>query len=115
MRVTGPSELTFPDYDGNGMFKSLGNIRVNPSVGLLFIVMGRAPPATGQRRGERHRDDPSMRDFTGPIARASGSEDNFPNCPRYFLILLAGPRRIRAARGLRTARAGLEAAGRHQG
>src|SRR5262249_61030396 len=26
VRVTGPSELAFPDYDGNGMFKSLGNI-----------------------------------------------------------------------------------------
>src|SRR5690349_8539307 len=26
VRVTGPSELTFPDFDGNGMFKSLGNI-----------------------------------------------------------------------------------------
>ena len=25
VRVTGPSELAFPDYDGNGMFKSLGN------------------------------------------------------------------------------------------
>src|SRR5882724_487811 len=37
VRVTGPSELAFPDYDGNGMFKSLGNLRVNPQVGLLFI------------------------------------------------------------------------------
>jgi len=24
VRVIGPSELAFPDYDGNGMFKSLG-------------------------------------------------------------------------------------------
>ena len=31
VRVTGPSELVFPDYDGNGMFKSLGNILVNPA------------------------------------------------------------------------------------
>ena len=35
VRVTGPSELAFPDYDGNGMFKSLGNLVVNPQVGLL--------------------------------------------------------------------------------
>jgi hypothetical protein len=34
IRVTGPSELAFPDYDGNGMFKSLGNVLVNPNVGL---------------------------------------------------------------------------------
>ena len=43
VRVTGPSELAFPDYDGNGMFISLGNIRVNPHVGLLFIEMGEKP------------------------------------------------------------------------
>src|SRR5262249_14398945 len=43
VRVVGPSELAFPDYDGNGMFKSLGNIVVNPSVGLLFIAMHDKP------------------------------------------------------------------------
>jgi len=41
--VTGPSELAFPDYDGNGMFKSLGNVVVNPHVGLLFIAMHGSP------------------------------------------------------------------------
>src|SRR3954454_12150395 len=39
VRITGPSEIAFPDYDGNGMFKSLGNIVVNSDVGLLFIAM----------------------------------------------------------------------------
>ena len=39
----GPSELAFPDYDGNGMFKSLGNILVNPNVGMLFIAMHDKP------------------------------------------------------------------------
>src|SRR5262245_39360248 len=43
VRVTGPSELSFPDYDGNGMFKSLGNLAVNPNVGLLFIAMTEKP------------------------------------------------------------------------
>ena len=37
VRVSAPDELVFPDYDGNGMFKSLGNIAVNPHVGMLFI------------------------------------------------------------------------------
>jgi uncharacterized protein len=37
MRVTAPSELTFPIYDGNGMFLSLGNIAASAQVGLLFI------------------------------------------------------------------------------
>ena len=43
VRVTGPSEIAFPDYDGNGMFKSLGNIVVSPNVGLLFIAMHGKP------------------------------------------------------------------------
>src|SRR6266540_6590803 len=43
VRVPAPDLLVFPDYDGNGMFKSLGNIEVNPQVGLLFIAMGPKP------------------------------------------------------------------------
>jgi hypothetical protein len=41
--ITGPSELAFPDYDGNGMFKSLGNILLNVEVGMLFIAMHGKP------------------------------------------------------------------------
>jgi predicted pyridoxine 5'-phosphate oxidase superfamily flavin-nucleotide-binding protein len=37
VQVTGPSQLTFPAYDGNGMFLSLGNIASTAQVGLLFI------------------------------------------------------------------------------
>ena len=37
VKVVGDNELVIPDYDGNGMFKSLGNIDANPNVGLLFI------------------------------------------------------------------------------
>ena len=41
--MVAPDLLVFPDYDGNGMFKSLGNLGVNPHVGLLFIAIGEAP------------------------------------------------------------------------
>ena len=37
MRVTADDELAFPSYDGNGMFRSLGNVLVNAAVALLFI------------------------------------------------------------------------------
>src|SRR5260221_649481 len=30
VRVVEPDTLAFPDYDGNGMFKSLGNVLANP-------------------------------------------------------------------------------------
>src|SRR3954453_15357202 len=37
VRVLDEGTLAFPSYDGNGMFLSLGNLAVNPHVGLLFI------------------------------------------------------------------------------
>src|SRR5882672_12415502 len=43
VRLTGASELAFPDYDGNGMFKSQGNLAVNANVGLLFIALHGKP------------------------------------------------------------------------
>ena len=39
VRVTADNEIAFPDYDGNGMFKSLGNLIVNENIGMLFIAM----------------------------------------------------------------------------
>jgi predicted pyridoxine 5'-phosphate oxidase superfamily flavin-nucleotide-binding protein len=36
-RVLDPHTLVFPEFSGNGMFSSLGNLLVNPQAGLLFI------------------------------------------------------------------------------
>jgi uncharacterized protein len=72
VKVIGPGELAFPDYDGNGMFKSLGNILANPSVGLLFIDMGEKPRRI-RVNGEAtvSRDDPLMQRFAGAYLEAS--------------------------------------------
>lgn len=37
VRFLGEDTLEFPDYSGNTMFNTLGNIAVNPSAGLLFL------------------------------------------------------------------------------
>src|SRR5689334_10810488 len=37
VRVLDPKTLVFPNYDGNGMYLSMGNIVENENVGLLFI------------------------------------------------------------------------------
>jgi predicted pyridoxine 5'-phosphate oxidase superfamily flavin-nucleotide-binding protein len=44
--------LTFPDYSGNRMFQTLGNLAVNPYAGLLFLdwVSGTALQLTGTAR-----------------------------------------------------------------
>jgi predicted pyridoxine 5'-phosphate oxidase superfamily flavin-nucleotide-binding protein len=86
VRVVGPSELAFPDYDGNGMFKSLGNILVNTNVGMLFITMHRKPQRLRVNGTATVSDrDPLVAETVGAqlivrvIARAI-----FPNCPRYI-------------------------------
>jgi hypothetical protein len=85
VRVTGPSELAFPDYDGNGMFKSLGNITVNPHVGLLFIDFERPRRLRVNGTASVSRDDPLIKTTVGAqmIVRVS-AQAIFPNCPRYI-------------------------------
>src|SRR5919108_1598008 len=44
VRVLDEHTIAFPNYDGNGMYLSIGNLRVNPHVGLLFVdFYGPAP------------------------------------------------------------------------
>jgi predicted pyridoxine 5'-phosphate oxidase superfamily flavin-nucleotide-binding protein len=86
VRITGPSELAFPDYDGNGMFKSIGNLAANRHVGLLFIAMHDKPRrlrVNGEARISR--SDPLLQDIPGAqmIVRVT-ARAIFPNCPRYI-------------------------------
>ena len=84
-RVAAPDLLVFPDYDGNGMFKSLGNLGVNPNVGLLFIAMGEAPKRLRVNGTARVvGDDPLMAGVPGAQLLVKVTPvDIFPNCPRY--------------------------------
>ncbi|MEV4345224.1 pyridoxamine 5'-phosphate oxidase family protein [Actinoplanes sp. NPDC049596] len=36
VRVLSPTQLRWPDYNGNSMFNTFGNLEVNPRAGLLF-------------------------------------------------------------------------------
>jgi predicted pyridoxine 5'-phosphate oxidase superfamily flavin-nucleotide-binding protein len=85
VRVTGPSEIAFPDYDGNGMFKSLGNVGVNPSVALLFIDFERPRRLRVNGTARISRDDPLIAATVGAqmIVRVE-ARAIFPNCPRYI-------------------------------
>lgn len=42
VHVPDPNTLIFPDYSGNNLFNSLGNILVNPNIGMIFINFERA-------------------------------------------------------------------------
>lgn len=85
VKVPAPDLLVYPDYDGNGMFKSLGNIKINAKVGLLFIAMGEKPKRLRVNgTAELSFDDPLLADFPGGqlLVRITPAHI-FPNCPRY--------------------------------
>ncbi len=86
VHVTGPSERAFPDHDGNEAFKSLGNVLINPNVGLLFIAMhGKPYRLRVNGHATLSNQDPLLAVTVGAqlivrvVARAI-----FPNCPRYI-------------------------------
>src|SRR5688500_4786573 len=86
LRVTCPDKLAFPDYNGNGMFKSLGAILENPNVWLLFIRWSeRARRLRVLGTASIDESDPLMSAFEGcqQVVRVK-AERIFDNCPRYI-------------------------------
>ena len=79
--------LAFPNYDGNGMYLSLGNLALNPHVGLLFVDFRGDPP-----RRLRVNGTASVEDGDPLLARYPRAQfvvrvrvlQVFPNCPRYI-------------------------------
>ena len=85
VRVTGESELAFPSYDGNGMFRSLGNVLANPAVALLFIDFERPNRLRVNGTASIADGDPLLSTFAGAqmVVRVRATRI-FPNCPRYI-------------------------------
>ncbi|HEX2022450.1 MAG TPA: pyridoxamine 5'-phosphate oxidase family protein [Candidatus Thermoplasmatota archaeon] len=85
VRVVDERTIAWPNYDGNGMYLSMGNVLRNPHVGLLFIDF--EEPGRLRINGEAsvHPDDPLLKDF--PEAQFMVRvriREVFPNCPRYI-------------------------------
>jgi predicted pyridoxine 5'-phosphate oxidase superfamily flavin-nucleotide-binding protein len=85
VRVIDGQTLVFPSYDGNGMFKSLGNIRANPAVGLLFLSFEEPKRLRVNGMATVSSDDSAMGLFPGAqlLVRVT-PRHIFPNCPRYI-------------------------------
>jgi predicted pyridoxine 5'-phosphate oxidase superfamily flavin-nucleotide-binding protein len=85
VRVLDERTIAFPNYDGNGMYLSLGNALVNPEVGLLFVSFERQRRLRLNGTASIDLDDP-LRD-TWPEAQfvvRVRAREVFPNCPRYI-------------------------------
>ena len=85
VRVTGPDELEFPSYDGNGQFMSGGNIATNGKVGMLFIDWERQNRMRVNGTASIDFDDPLLAEYPEAqfVVRVR-AEEVFPNCPRYI-------------------------------
>jgi len=68
------------------MFKSLGNLGINPHVGLLFMRVGeKRGRLRVNGRAELSFDSPAMADVSGAQALVRVTAEHiFPNCPRYI-------------------------------
>ena len=85
VRVVDAQTLVFPNYDGNGMYLSMGNTIESPEVGMLFIDF---------ENRKRLRINGTARieaaDTTKPAYREAQFvmqirvREVFPNCPRYI-------------------------------
>jgi len=85
MRVIDDSTLALPDYDGNGMYRTWGNVLVNPHVGLLFLDFENVKRIRVNGRAEIRQDDPLRAEYPGAVFIVRVKADKiFPNCPRYI-------------------------------
>ena len=86
IRITGSNSLAFPDYDGNSMYRSLGNILENENVGLLFLNFdGGKERMRINGTAKLNHDEERLREFDGAKLVVDVTATNiFPNCPRYI-------------------------------
>jgi uncharacterized protein len=77
--------LAFPNYDGNGMYLSMGNVDATHHVGLLFIDFERQRRMRVDGTAELRHEDPLLPVYPQAqfVVRVH-AERIYPNCPRYI-------------------------------
>jgi uncharacterized protein len=85
VRVLDAHTLAFPNYDGNGMYLSTGNVLRNPEVGLLFVDFERGRRLRLHGTATIDPADPLAPAWPGAqfVVRVR-TREVFPNCPRYI-------------------------------
>jgi predicted pyridoxine 5'-phosphate oxidase superfamily flavin-nucleotide-binding protein len=83
VKIVGPGMIEFPEYDGNSMYRTLGNISRNPNVGLLFVKFD------GKTARVRISGHAAILDDPETLARHHAAKlvvsvrcEMFSNCPR---------------------------------
>jgi len=85
VRVVNEHTLAFPNYDGNGMYLSTGNVLANPAVCMLFIDLERGHRMRLEGTATVELDDPLLDDYPEAqfVVRVR-ARAVYPNCPRYI-------------------------------
>jgi uncharacterized protein len=85
VRVIDEKTLAIPDYDGNGQYRTWGNVIANPHVGLLFVDFETPKRLRVNGTAVVSTDDPLLAEIPGAVfvVRLT-AERIFPNCPRYI-------------------------------
>jgi predicted pyridoxine 5'-phosphate oxidase superfamily flavin-nucleotide-binding protein len=85
VKVLDERTIAFPNYDGNGMYLSTGNVLVNPHVGLLFIDFEQRKRLRLNGVASIDGDDVLAAEWPEAqfVVRVAATEV-FPNCPRYI-------------------------------
>ena len=84
VRVLNPRALVFPNYDGNGMFMSQGNIDATAKVGLLFINFEVPQRMRLRGRARLLREGPMVVSYPGALTVTEITIDKvWLNCARY--------------------------------
>jgi len=84
VKVLDDRTIAFPSYDGNGMHYSMGNISLNPEIGILFIAFDRPYRLRMQGRGELVREGPILDMYPeADLAVRVAVSEVWINCPRY--------------------------------
>jgi predicted pyridoxine 5'-phosphate oxidase superfamily flavin-nucleotide-binding protein len=91
IHIVGPGLLEFPEYDGNSMYRTLGNISRNPNVGLLFVTFD------GRTTRIRISGHATILDDAETLGRHHAAKlvvrvrcELFSNCPRSVHDLAGG-------------------------
>ncbi len=81
--VLDPKTVVFPNYDGNGMFLSMGNIAETAKIGLLFIDFETPNRIRMQASAQLVDDDPEMDRYPGALQLVRAHVDSvYLNCAR---------------------------------
>ncbi|MGA4798885.1 pyridoxamine 5'-phosphate oxidase family protein [Streptomyces lavendulocolor] len=83
--VSSPTELSWPDYPGNAMFLTLGNLEADPRAGLLFLdwTTGTTLQLTGTARTRYDGGARTVRFTADRVAEARGASPLRWSAPAY--------------------------------